>query len=332
MKRRRGWVPWLQYVCVRLAIMVLDMFPVDLNLRTARWFGRLWWRALPRHRTRACEHIRKAYGDELSEAEVQRIALASMQQMVMLAVEMAQVPRLLNERNWTRHVRLVNFSDALRVLLEGQGGILLTGHYGNWELCGYLLALIGFENAAIMRPLDNAYLNDYLVSVRSRHGLRLLHKKGVIASAEEVIRSGVMLGFIADQDAGRKGLFVDFFGAPASTYKSIGLLAMATERPIIVGYCRRLSERFDYELGVQRVIHPHEWQAQDDPLRWITQEYTSQLEQIVRTDPTQYLWIHRRWKSVPRQRPVQLVSSGDSGGTVSRSEAVEGCRDVVRDR
>ena len=322
MKRGRGWVPWLQYVVVRLAIMVLEMFPVDMNLRTARWFGRVWWRMVPRHRTRACEHIRKAYGDELSETEVQAIALASMQQLVMLAVEMGQVPRLLNRCTWNRHVRLVNFTDATRVLVEGKGGILLTGHYGNWELCGYLLALFGFESAAVMRPLDNTYLNDYLVSVRSKQGLRLLYKKGVIASAEDVIRSGTMLGFIADQDAGRKGLFVDFFGTPASTYKSIGLLAMATERPIIVGYCRRLSERFEYELGVQRVIYPHEWQAQDDPLRWITQEYTSQLEQIVRADPTQYLWIHRRWKSVPRTRPVRRESTGVSGSTVSRSEAV----------
>jgi len=154
MKRGRGWVPWLQYVVVRLAIMVLEMFPVDMNLRTARWFGRVWWRMVPRHRTRACEHIRKAYGDELSETEVQAIALASMQQLVMLAVEMGQVPRLLNRCTWNRHVRLVNFTDATRVLVEGKGGILLTGHYGNWELCGYLLALFGFESAAIMRPLD----------------------------------------------------------------------------------------------------------------------------------------------------------------------------------
>ena len=302
MKRRRGWVPWVHYVGVRLVIMILDMFPVDLNLRTARALGSFWWRVMPRHRARTCQHVRKAYGDTLSGAEVEAIALASMQQMVMLAVEMIQAPRRLTAQTWPRYVRMVNLSGALRVMLEGRGGILLTGHYGNWELCGFLMALMGFDTAAVMRPLDNLYLNDYVVSVRSRGGLLLLDKKGVAASAEEVIRSGTLLGFLADQDAGRKGLFVDFFGAKASTYKSIGLLAMVTERPIIVGYCRRLGERFQFELGVQRVIHPDEWQGRDDPLRWITQEYTSQLEQIVRTDPRQYLWIHRRWKSTPRTR------------------------------
>ena len=111
---------------------------------------------------------------------------------------------------------------------------------------------------------------------------------------------GGAVGFIADQNAGHKGMFVDFFGQPASTYKSIGLLAMATESPIVVGYARRISRGLRYELGVERIIYPREWQDQQDPLRWITQEYTAAIERFVRRDPGQYLWIHRRWKSKPR--------------------------------
>ncbi len=306
MGKDTGPIAWLQYAAIRAAVFVFHLFPVNWNLQTARLLGRIWAYLMPRHLERARQHLRLAYGESLSPAEVDRIALRSMQHFTMFAVELMFTPRLLNEWTWAKYVRLKNMGEALRVLLQGRGAILVTGHYGNFELTGHLLSVYGFEMVAVMRPLDNAYLNRYVVSTRGSAGLKLLDKKGAAKSAEDILHRGGALGFIADQNAGHKGLFVDFFGRQASTYKSIGLLAMRAEVPIIVGYARRTSDRFEYELGVQRVIHPHEWQDRDDPLRWITQEYTRSIEEAVRVDPTQYLWIHRRWKTRPKneQQPA----------------------------
>ena len=301
-KRDEGIVAWLIYILVRGFCMILLMFPLEWNLRTARLLGTIWWHLMPRHRERAREHLRIAYGDALSPAETNRLALRCLQQQAMWVMEFIFAPRLINEWTWRRYIRLVNMNEALAQLLENRGALLLTGHYGNWELAGFLLAVLGFDIVAIMRPLDNAYLNRFLVETRRRSGLQLLYKKGAAAEAESIIRRGAALGFIADQNAGRKGLFVDFFGRPASTYKSIGLLAMSQEVPIIVGYARRTGDSFRYEVGAQRVIHPHEWRERDDPLRWITQEYTAAIEAMIRVDPSQYLWIHRRWKSQPNAR------------------------------
>lgn len=305
-RRRRGdgVAAWLQYAGLRLFASVLYMFPVEWNLRTARLIGWVWWHVVPRHRDRARAHLRLAYGDDLSGDEIDRIARRSMQHLIMLSFEMAFAPRLIDEWTWTQYVRLVNVDSALEVLLEGRGALLLTGHFGSWELAGYILATLGFDVVAIMRPLDNVYVNRLVVETRRRRGLRLLDKKGATAHAEDVIRDGAALGFIADQNAGRKGMFVDFFGHQASTYKSIGLLAMAMEVPIIVGYARRIGDSFFYEVGVQRIIRPEEWSDQDDPLRWITQEYTAAIEAFVRAWPDQYLWIHRRWKSRPKVEPA----------------------------
>ncbi len=300
MKTKRGPLAWLQYAAVRTAIFLFHMFPVDMNLRTARLIGLIWARFDRKHRDRTRDHVRLAYGETLSAAEIDRLALRSMQHLVMLVIEMMFTPRLINDWTWARYVKLTDFGDAVRVLLDGRGAILVTGHYGNWELTGHLLALYGFEVLAIMRPLDNVYLNRYLVRTRRAAGLELLDKKGASERAEEALRRGAALGFIADQNAGRKGLFVDFFGRQASTYKSIGLLAMAAEVPIIVGCARRTEDRLQYELSVERIIHPHEWADRDDPLIWITQEYTAAIERFVRRDPSQYLWIHRRWKTRPK--------------------------------
>lgn len=307
MKRRTGFVAWLTYAVVRWCIFVFHSFPLDWNLRTARLMGWVWWVISPRHRNRTIGHVRLAYGSSMSEEEVQRVARRSMQHLVMLVMEMLFTPRIIGESTWRQYVDVSDLSEAMEVLLKGRGAVLVTGHYGNWELTGHLLSLMGFEVVALMRPLDNVYLNRYLVETRRAGGLQLLDKKGAMDSAEEILARGGALAFIADQDAGRKGLFVDFFGVQASTYKSIGLLAMQAEAPIIVGCARRIGDRFQYELKVERVIQPAEWRDRDDALHWITQEYTSALERAVRRDPTQYLWIHRRWKSRPKsERRLQV--------------------------
>jgi KDO2-lipid IV(A) lauroyltransferase len=208
--------------------------------------------------------------------------------------------------NWAQVVELEDVRDALRLLLKpDQGLIMLTGHYGNWEILGYVLASLGFETTSVARPLDNPYVNDYILGVRERRGQRIIAKKGATMEVVEVLERGGTVGFIADQNAGSKGIFVDFFGRKASTYKSIGLLAMQFDVPVVVGYARRLGNRFRFRCGVQDIIYPRDWAAQDDPLYYITQRYTRALEQVVRADPGQYLWVHRRWKSRPKGEAPQ---------------------------
>ena len=292
----------LVYVAVRVTFAIMQVFPINWNLRTARMLALLWAWLMPRHRDRAIAHLGAALGDEYSPEEIRRIAHRCLESVTMFAVEVVCLPRLINAFNWNRYVRLVNVEETLGLIVEGKSLILVTGHYGSFELMGHLFACLGLDVAAVMRPLDNVYLNRFVVQSRQIHGLTMLDKTGAMYRVRELLAGGTLLAFIADQDAGSKGLFVDFFGRPASTYKSIGLLAIATGSPIVVGYTRRRGSIARYEVGVQRVIHPHEWADKDDPLRWVTQTFTSAIEAFIREAPEQYLWIHRRWKSQPRKR------------------------------
>jgi KDO2-lipid IV(A) lauroyltransferase len=148
--------------------------------------------------------------------------------------------------------------------------------------------------------LDNPYVNRWLLGVRERQGQRIVAKRGATDEVTQTLESGGMVAFIADQNAGPKGIFVDFFGRAASTYKSIALLAMRYEVPVVIGYARRRAEAFVFDVGTQDVIHPRDWKDQPDPLRYITQRYTRAIEEMVRADPGQYLWVHRRWKTRPK--------------------------------
>jgi KDO2-lipid IV(A) lauroyltransferase len=299
-KPRNDLVDRLQYLALRLVAAALHCFPVDTNLRTARLIGSIMYAVDKKHRDRALGNLRRSFPD-MPEARREAMARRSMQQLVMLGVEVLFTTRLIRLDTWRKYVELSNFHDVLRLMVRGDRGlIMLTGHYGNWEVLGYVLATLGFPTTSIARPLDNPYVSEFVFGVREKTGQKIIAKKGATTEVTELLVQGGTLCFSADQNAGSKGLFVDFFGRKASTYKSIGLLAMEYEVPVVVGYARRLNDGFRFEVGVQDVIYPEDWKSQDDPLRYITQRYTKGIEDFVRDDPGQYLWVHRRWKSRPK--------------------------------
>lgn len=296
---------WSQYLAARAAAMTLTCFSVRDNLRTAAAIGRTMYRFDRRHRQRALDNLTTAF-PEWSDAQREQVALQSFEHFVQLAVEVCHTPRLLHIDTWPQHVRLGNLAPALRLMLQRKPAILLTGHLGNWEVLGYLLATMGFHIEALARPLDNRLINDWLLGIRQKRGLTVLTKFDATQRMVQVLSDGGVLGFIADQNAGDRGMFVPFFGKMASTYKSIGLLAMSQNVPIICGYAHRipahdaLGPAFRYEMGVADMIEPQDWADQPDPLYYITARYNRAIEMMVRMRPDQYLWMHRRWKSRPR--------------------------------
>ncbi|HVS71482.1 MAG TPA: lysophospholipid acyltransferase family protein [Phycisphaerae bacterium] len=308
-------VNFAQYLGARFTAMMLGMFPVNANLRTARAVGAVLYRIDRKHRKRALENLRASF-PEKSQAELERIAQRSMQHFIELVMDVLFSTRLINVESWHRYVHLDGLSDSLRILLRGRGAIMLTGHYGNWEILGYTLATLGFETYSVARPIDNPLIDAWLLGVREKKGQVILSKRGVTTTALDVLQNKGVLGFIADQNAGPKGMFVPFFGRQASTYKSIGLLAIEHQVPVVVGYARRRGDRFEFDIGTQDIIYPEEWKnfPRDhyrDELHYITARYTKAIEDFVRDDPTQYLWIHRRWKTRPKgEAPGSVAGVG----------------------
>jgi len=299
-KPRNRLADYVVYLAVRVFAMFVHMFGWEANYRTARWLGNLLYRFDKRHRHRGLAHLHLSFPD-WPEDKCRRVCRASMRNLAYLGLEMLFVTRLITPGRWQRHIRLTQMSEFVRIMAEQQTGlIVVTGHFGNWEVAGYTMAAVGFPCYAVARPFDNPYLNDYLLNVREGQGMVILDKKGASQNVEELLGEKGIVAFVADQDAGRKGVFVGFFGRAASTYKSIGLLAMSLRIPVAVTYSRRLDEEFHFEIGCSRIIRPHEWEGQSDPLHWLTQEYTRELEDVVRTAPEQYLWVHRRWKHRPK--------------------------------
>ena len=314
MKRSRNpALDYLVYLAVRLFVCVAMAMTVRASYRLADLLALALRRFDRRHRLAAIENLRHAYGADLDDAGRERIVRECYRHFCRMLMDMLHAPRKVDRARWRDRVRLVGQAPAVDRLLDGGPMILLSGHFGNWELAGYMFNLFGFPSTSVARTLDNPHLDRFLRSFRMRTGGALIAKKGGSDAMLDVVERGGVLSLLADQDAGPKGLFVDYFGRPASTYKAIGLLAITHRVPILIGGAIRVGDGFQYELICEELIEPSQWEGRPDDLRWLTQRYTTALERLVRRAPEQYLWLHRRWKHRPKERASKRTRVDGSG-------------------
>jgi KDO2-lipid IV(A) lauroyltransferase len=308
-----AWLHGPVSVAIRSLISVPLVAGLRPSLEVAARAGRFYagLRANRKRLDRAAEHLAVAFPGWNADRR-RDVAAASYEHLFRLGVEVAYAPRLLSADGWPGHVSVLNVSHALAPLLERRPTLLITAHCGNWEIMGCTVAMLGFPMHAIYRPLDLAPLDRWVRATREGHGLALISKFGALKHVDDVVAARNPLAFVADQNGGDRGIFVPFFGRLASTYKSIGLLAMQHGATMICGTAHRaepVSVHADmgYTAEVTDVFGPEDWNAQPDPLFYLTARYRRAIEAMVRRTPEQYLWMHRAWKSRPphekRDRP-----------------------------
>ncbi|MBN1437675.1 MAG: hypothetical protein JW936_11435 [Sedimentisphaerales bacterium] len=288
---------FLLYLLVRTLAVFIQLGNVNTSLAVARGLGRGLFLIYHRGRERALTNIRLSY-PEKTEQWHQLTARRSFEHLVMFAFDVLYAPRLIRTHNWYRYIELGDMRKVLQLLLQGQGLIMVTGHYGNFEVLGRTMDAFGLPTYNIARPIDNPYINRYVYEILHRPET-IIFKKGATEAMDQILGNGKALGIVGDQNGKVKDVFVNFFGRKAATYKSIALMALQYNVPIVVGCARRIGDQFKFHLDVSRIIMPKDWQSQDNPIVWITEQWTQAIETFVRKDPQQYWWVHRRWKTRP---------------------------------
>jgi len=313
---------WLEYVGFRCVTCLLQMLSARQTARMAQTLAWLFVDVLPKRLTRyevAYENISRAFGvredtakrqasdlnSQLTPTEIHEMIRGMWVHLFRLVAEIVQLPRVMTLTNCRDIAVFRNRHLVVSAFCSGRPVIVLGGHFGNWEVSTSTFGLFGMPMGIVGRAIDNPLIDRWFVKSREATGHRLIDKNGAAPEMVALMEAGGFLGLMCDQDAGGKGMFVDFFGQPASTFKSIALMALQYKALIIVGYGMRLQDDFvnsrwsQFELGCEDVIDPLTLEA-DDEIREITQRFTSALERIVRRAPEQYFWVHRRWKSEPR--------------------------------
>jgi KDO2-lipid IV(A) lauroyltransferase len=246
----------------------------------------------------AARNLERAF-PERSAAERARIRREAYAQWGAGAVEILRFPRW-GPAEIDAVARSVRGMDAIaRARAAGRGAVLVTGHFGAFEAFGAAVARSGQPMHFLVRAQTNPIVDTMLQSMRRSLGVGVVgHGRGGVREAMRVLKAGECLAIVADQDAGRDGIFVDFFGEPASTPRGPAEFVVRTGAPLVVGMMRRLpGGRYDGEI-----LEPFEAPASGDheaDVRTVTEHYTRILELWVRRWPEQWLWTHRRWKTRP---------------------------------
>lgn len=319
-KPRNPTVDWLVYLAVRLAVSLIQALPTAAAGGFAHLLAAVAYRVDKRHRRVADENLRFAFPD-LTDADRDRLIRDCYRHFCTMVVEIAVLPRKLRPENWRNYASLVGGQHILTALLRDRPVLIVTAHFGNWELAGFALGALGFRTYAIARVLDNPHLERFLKQFRERTGQTLIAKKDDFDRLSDTLRGGGKVATLGDQDAGTRGVFVDFFGRPASAHKAVALMAMEFDAVmLVIGIPRvRGGVRWHYHIACEDVIDPREYADRGDAVKAITQRYHDALARLIRRHPEQYFWLHRRWKSQPVKRgkkepadarPVQPAGGG----------------------
>lgn len=307
-KPRRPALDLAVYLAVRAVVGTVQAVPTRWAFAFAELLARFAYHVDTRHRLVASENLRHAFPG-LPPAAVDRLVRGCYRHFCTLIVEIALLPRKMHVHNWRRYASLVHGGRVVGGLLDRRPLLVVTAHFGNWEMAGFMLGALGFKTYAIARVLDNPHLERFLKTFRQKTGQTIIAKKDDFDRLAAVMRAGGKVATLGDQDAGPRGVFVEFFGRPASAHKAVALMALEYDAPMAVVGVPRVGGPMRYETVCEEVIDPREYAARPDAVKAITQRYHAALERLIRRHPEQYFWLHRRWKTQPAARKGKAAAA-----------------------
>jgi len=302
----------LEYAFFCTVVFTMRCLPVSTSVRLADAVAWCVHRVVPRRMNRyqvAADNIRTAFGQDVSDQEVDDIIHGMWRHLARMVCEVIQLERRFRLYNCTDVIRFYQRNECVQAIMQGRPVLFLGGHFGNWEVSVNTFGHFGFPMGVVARDLDNPWLQNWFRRFRESTGNWVVSKTGASTELVATMEKKQNASLLCDQDAGRRGVFVDFFGRPASTFKSIALLALQHDALIVVGGAWRLSDleqkgsRWrNFELATEAIIDSRDFDDAD-AIPLLTQRFTSALEALIRRAPDQYFWVHRRWKTpVPEKR------------------------------
>jgi len=315
-KPRYSFAHRAEYALARTLEKTVATLPEGAADAVGRRIGRGVYRMGLRRET-VVENLRLAF-PEKDAAWHKRTALAAYEHLGREAAAMLRLSRLdaaaIVERTVPR-----GWDELDAALAERKGVLLVTGHYGNWEIAAATVAARGVPIAAIVRRQGNRLVNDRLNELRHRLGVETITQREAPSRVPRLLRRGGVVGIVGDQDARRAGIFVPFFGRPASTHRGPALFALRLGAPVFSCVARRLpGSAVRYEVAGERVPVVRTGDLEAD-VATLTAELAARLEAQVRLAPEQYFWFHRRWKSRPASEPGS-EERGIAGAPVAQAD------------
>ncbi len=280
---------------VKILMFFERMIPLFIKRIFARMMSGLAYRLLHKHKLIAVHNLTRSF-PEKSLDEILKIIRESYASFSMIFAEFMAVYRTDRKHleDWVSVKGLEHYEQACS---EGKGVLLITAHFGNWEVGNVALALLSNPPIFMARKLDSPLLEALTTAVRTKLGIGQLNKETAKRSTINLLRKGKAIELLIDQNvAAREGVFVDFFGRPACATSGIALMALHTGAAVLPIFTSRMTDgRYLTEIGPR--IETVRTGDRDQDVLINTQNYHSVIENHVRKYPEQWLWLHQRWKT-----------------------------------
>ena len=292
---------YLEYLIVISLIKFISILTYKIASDIGCFLGRIGYLMDAKHRGIALKNLNKAFPD-IDGRVINLIAKRAFENLGRSATEAIYIasrkPQLLH-KTFNQWITIEGRDNIDTASEKGKGIILVTAHFGNWELLGLSHAGNGYPLNAIVRPLDNPWIDRLLTSFRSSTGARVIPKKGALKKTLRSLKNREGLMILIDQNtAQNEGVFIDFFGTPAATGRGPALIATKSGSPVIPFFIIR-EGKYRHRIVYCHEITVHKSNDIEEDVRINTENFTKVVESYIRKYPEQWFWMHQRWKTRP---------------------------------
>lgn len=291
-----------EYLGVVIFLKFVQFLPLSVLPGLARFLGALLFDVLGYRREVALANLERHLPPEGSSGgavpgrgNLRRTGREAVQGFVMSLAEFARLP-LMDRTYIERHITVEGLAGLDQALRTGRGAVLVTGHFGSWEIAGCVLAKMGYPVDLLVGVQRNRLVQHLMNRLRRSSGVGVIEPEHLFRVVRS-LKANRLVAMLSDQDAGRRGIFVDFLGEQASTPRGAAHLAILAGSPIVPGFVVRTAA-CRHRIVIEDPILPP-GVVTEEGLKELTQAYTRRIEYYVKRYPGQWLWTHRRWKTRP---------------------------------
>ena len=289
----------IAYKLIEIFFRVIGFIPRKWSFRFGNFVGHFLFLADRKHQSIVLDNLNRAFGHEKSQYEIRKLGKQVFVNAFQLVLDIGWSLGL-EEQQLMKHFKIEGRSNIKKAYEQGRGVLVLTAHFGNWELLSVVGAMLAYPLTVLYRPLDFKPFDSFFINLRTRFGAKVIPLKRSLRAILRSLGRGDLVVLLMDQNVDwYEGVFVDFMGHRACTNSGLAMLALKTQTPVIPGFMVREKEGFTAKFLPEIPLQQTGDKTRD--LEDNTRQYNKVIESFLRQYPDQWFWLHQRWKTKPYQ-------------------------------
>lgn len=289
---------YISYSFLRVYIAMAGLFPIKFNIAISKCILKLLYPLIKSRRRVAKENLRIAFPEKL-DAELNRLVYASFENLIITFTEIFNISNM-SEKQIKEYVQFENSQLLQKLYDDGRGLILLSAHYGNWEFMAMAGAYhLNLDMLIPVKLLKNWFVDRIINKNRTACGNKVINMDKAAFEMLKQLKSGKAIALLADQSAHENSdIYISMFGKPTLTYKAPAELALKYNIPLTFNYCERQGD--GKYIIKSELVKSEDLEFTKEGVAELTQRHSNMLEALLKRNPAQWVWAHKRWKHSPK--------------------------------